>query len=31
MTTIVPIKGVPDGKGSPDPEVRQRWLTGGGR
>lgn len=26
MTTIVPIKGVPDGKGSPDPEVRQRWL-----
>ncbi len=26
MNAIVPIKGVPDGKGSSDPAIRQAWL-----
>lgn len=26
LTHVLPIMGVPDGKGSPDPSVRQAWL-----
>lgn len=26
LTNVTPVRGVPDGKGNPDPAVRQAWL-----